>query len=189
MKNITEIDVMKIIDDHFSKIQDREAKNRILRWAWEKFSTQELPLESEEKTKQKDSKKKKAPKKNNKQKKKVKSGPCLVKDLNLRPSGETTFKQFVQDKNPSSNQEKCLVAAYYLKQKLKKKTDVDSIYTCFKDAKWRVPSNLENTLCVVAVQKGWLDTTDSNAITIPTLGENYIEHDLPRKVKGKNNHG
>jgi hypothetical protein len=181
MKNVSEIDVMKIINDNISQIQDPETRNRILRWAWEKFSTKRLLSEDEDEIRQKLQKKKKG----KKTAKKSKTGPSLVKDLNLRPSGKETFEQFVRGKKPSSNQEKCLVAAYYLKYSLKGKADVNSIYTCFKFAHWRVPADLENTLCVIATQKGWLDTTDLKDIKIPTLGENYVEHDLPPKTKGK----
>lgn len=182
MANINEIDIMKYLDESLSQIQDVATRNRILHWAWGKFSTKDVPLEAEDEMKQKNiktiiGKSKKV--------KKSRSAPSLVKDLNLRPSGKQTFEQFIQEKNPSSNQEKCLIAAYYLNQILKRKVDVDSIYTCLKFSKWRIPANLENTLCVIAIQKGWLDTTDLKDIKIPTLGENCVEHDLPAKKKVK----
>ncbi len=185
MKNINEIDLMKMIDDNFSCVQDQEVKNRVLRWAWEKFSAKTLPLEIVDTTRSKEPEKRKKSKKSNKIAKRNKSGPSLAKDLNLKPSGKKSFDQFALEKKPSSNQEKCLAATYYLKQVLTRKADSDSIYTCFKNVNWRVPSNLENTLCVISVQKGWLDTTDLNDIKITTLGENYVEHDLPVKTKGK----
>ena len=179
MEPYSEIEVMKLLDDALTQIQDAGAKNRILKWAWEKFSTETLPSETENKKIQKKKLKIKKPTT------KSKSGPSLVKDLNLKPSSKKAFDQFIKDKQPTSNQEKCLVAGYYLKYILSRKIDVNSVYTCFKFARWRVPADLENTLCVIAVQKGWLDTSNRSDIQIPTLGENYIEHDLPRKQKGK----
>ena len=150
-----------------------------------KFSTLVVPAESAEEIVPKEQKVKKSKKKGKKLSKKGKIGPSLAKDLNLRPTGKKTFEQFAQEKKPSSNQEKCLIAAYYLKHTLKRKVDINSVYTCFKFVHWRVPANLLNTLCVLSNQKGWLNTTKLADMEITTLGENQVEHDLPVKTKGK----
>ena len=55
----------------------------------------------------------------------------------------------------------------------------DHIYTAFKGLAWRVPSDLVNTL-QQAGSKGWLDTANSADIKVTPMGENLVEHDLPK---------
>jgi hypothetical protein len=57
------------------------------------------------------------------------------------------------------------------------------VFTCFKDAHWRVPPDLANALALTAHRKGWVDTRDTDDLSVTTHGENLIEHDLPRKAK------
>jgi hypothetical protein len=42
------------------------------------------------------------------------SQPKIVKELDLRPKGKTSFADFVKAKNPTSNHDKHAVAIYYL---------------------------------------------------------------------------
>jgi hypothetical protein len=108
----------------------------------------------------------------------------MVRDLNLKPKDKKSFADFVAEKQPSSNFEKCAVAVYYLKNELSIDAVTPShVFTCFKDAHWRVPPNLPNALAVTAHRKGWVDTRDTTSLAITTHGENLIEHDLPRKKK------
>jgi len=58
---------------------------------------------------------------------------------------------------------------------------VDHIYTCFKEATWKVPPNLANSLAVTANRKGWSNTEDTRDLRVTVSGENLVEHDLPRK--------
>ncbi len=46
---------------------------------------------------------------------------------------------------------------------------------------WRLPSNLRNNLQKTAFTKGWLDTTDTDKITITPQGLNFVERELPPK--------
>ncbi|MGA2916865.1 MAG: hypothetical protein ABSE89_12645 [Sedimentisphaerales bacterium] len=41
MSPLSEIDVMKAVEKAFKKINDEAARNRILKWAWDKFSSKE----------------------------------------------------------------------------------------------------------------------------------------------------
>jgi hypothetical protein len=87
----------------------------------------------------------------------------------------------VGEKKPNSIYEKCTVAAYYLKHVLGlKAVSANHIFTCFKHVKWRVPADLLNSLSYTASQYGWLDTSDRQSVNVSTMGENLIEHDLPR---------
>jgi len=191
MKTISEIDVMKIIDDNLSKILDPETKNRILKWACEKFSSKPIIFrEDEEKQEpsQNKIKSKKVKAKRNPVKKSSKKGSLtlsIVKTLNLRPSGKKSLSDFVKEKSPDSNEKKCLVATYYLKNTLKQQVGLNCIYTCFKSENWRIPANLKMTLLVLSSRRGWLDTSDSNDIKVTTHGENFIEHDMTEKKTEK----
>lgn len=194
MSKPSEIDVMKTIDEQLTALEDAAARQRILRWATDKFfggpgvplapvtnlGTPVGALNNTATTAKRPFK----PAKNA-----PASSLVLVKDLNLKPSGKRSFKDFAAAKTPGSNYEKCLVAVYYLKNELGlAKVGVNHVYTCFKVEGWRVPSDLVNTLQWAASQEGWFDTKDREDIKLTTHGENHLEHDMPRKLaaSGKN---
>ncbi len=105
-------------------------------------------------------------------------------DLNLRPSGQEAFSEFCEKRNPSSTDEKLVVSVYYL-SKLLNVPSVSSnhVYTCFKAMKWSLPANLENALSLAKHHGGWLNTSSMQNIQVTSLGENLVDHDLPRKKK------
>ncbi|MGA9396943.1 MAG: hypothetical protein WBV22_01680 [Anaerolineaceae bacterium] len=180
MPEVNEIDIIKILDDTLSQIEDPAIRDRILKWAWDKYSTKTVPLTIESpkilKTPSSKTKKKKS-------QKKAKLSLSIVKDLNLKPSGKKSFKQFVQEKLPKDNQEKCTVAIYYMKHELGvDKITIDHIHTCCKDVGWRTAS-LYNDLARTASRKGWIDTSEMSDIRITTLGDNFVEYDLPPQNK------
>lgn len=193
MGDVSEIDALKAIDDMLSKISDSNTKDRILDWAFKKYSSMPKPVvndavEDDENnivvTKKKPKKKKAKTKAKNKTK--TSTSLSIVKDLNLKPSGKKSFKDFVDEKKPSSNQQKCVVSVYYLINKLKlSNIEINHIYTCYKDAGWRTPADLANTLQYTASVKGWLDTRHSADIKLTTHGDNLIEYDLPPKKTDK----
>jgi len=180
---ISEIDAIKALDETMAQLPDPQARNRVLKWAWDKYSTEPSPA-PEEASARKLKKPRKAARTKTKRATKAKSKgkPTIVKDLNLTPKGKKAFTAFAQEKGPKDNQQKCVVAVYYLRHELAlDKVSIDHVYTCYKDAKWRVPANLYHTLVLTAHRKGWLDTTDMTSITITARGENLVEQDLPRK--------
>lgn len=192
MTKPTEIDVMKTIDEQLGGLDDIAARQRILRWATEKFfgaasgaapvypaaANTALSLSGDGRVSKK-AQKSKGP---------AATSLAIVKDLNLKPTGKTSFKDFVAAKAPASNPEKCLVAVYYLKNELAlDKVGIGHVYTCFKVEGWRVPSDLANTLQWAASQEGWFDTKERENIKLTMHGENYVEHDMQKKtaVRGK----
>jgi len=187
MAGISEIDAIRTIDDALSQITDSASRDRILRWAWQKYASEPLPGERpdmEDSDAARKPQKRREGKSTARKKRKPKSGPTIVKDLNLRPKGKKPFADFIAEKQPSDNQEKCTVAVYYLKHELDQKTvDANHVFTCYKSATWRVPADLENALSLTAHRKGWLDTSDMKDIKLTTHGENLVEHDLPPKLK------
>jgi hypothetical protein len=109
----------------------------------------------------------------------------IVKDLNLSMSDKKSFKDFVNEKKPLSNQEKCTVALYYLQNEIEvENVTVNHIYTCYKNVNWRTV-DLRNILFLTASRKGWVNTSDTENITITIHGEALVEHDLPHKLNGR----
>ena len=187
MSPISEVDAIRALEDALSQVQDPQTRDRVLKWAWDKYSSRPSPAVEEEPKKGRTKKAGRSSKKataGHKPRAKAKSNPSIVKDLNLAPKGKKSFGAFAKDKGPRSNQEKCVVAVYYLHHELAiAPLSIDHVYTCFKDAKWRVPADLSNALAVTAHRKGWLDTTDMENITVTPRGENLVEQDLPPKPK------
>jgi hypothetical protein len=189
MSPTTEIDAIASINSVFSKIPDPTTRDRVLKWAWDKFATKApsssgLNIQdvrggrSRAKAKVKVGRKVKLSSK-------VASRPSIVKELNLCPKGKKTFKDFVKEKQPTTNQEKCTVAVYYLRQELDfTAVSISHVFTCYKDAGWRIP-DLCNVMKITASRKGWVDTSNTESITITPGGENLVEYDLPKQNKGK----
>jgi hypothetical protein len=174
-----EIEAMKLIDETMTKINDSAVRNRIMQWAWNKFSTESKPS-----TDTKGSTSKKTKRKSAERKSKSKTTLSIVKDLNLKPSGKKSLAEFADVKKPSSNLERLIVSAYYLQHELKHAPiDANDVFTCFKHMNWRKPADIAGKLRWIASQKGWLDTSNTNDIKTTPHGENFVEHDLPKKAE------
>ena len=182
MVTSTETDAMKAIENALDDIKEDAARERVLAWAQSKYSVQKKLSSKEEPIVATTKKVRKAVKGQRSPSKKSKASLSIVKELNLSPKGKTSFADFMALKEPKSDQEKCAAAVFHLQRTLELPgITVNHVYTCYKIMKWRVPANLENTLTVMASQKGWIDTTNLKDIKITTHGENLIEHDLPKK--------
>ena len=104
----------------------------------------------------------------------------IVKDLNLRPEGEPSFRDFYAQKKPTTQDQAITVAVYYLKRFLElDKATPEHIFTCFKDVGRRTPKDLPQAIRDTAKRKGWVDTSERGNIKITNHGENTVEHDLP----------
>lgn len=189
MSPVSEIEAITAIDNALSQLDDSAARDRVLKWAWDKFSSKPAPsaeplFETGKPIRAKTAKAKKA-KAKTKGTSKSKLSLSIVKDLKLNPDGKKSFREFVNEKQPSTNQEKCTVALYYLQHELgMEDITVNHIYTCYKEVNWRI-TDLYNILVLTASRKGWVDTSNTENIKITPRGENLVEHDLPRKTKGK----
>lgn len=115
----------------------------------------------------------------------------IVGDLDLRPDGEESFRDFWSAKRPKSQPEQLAVAIYYLELKLKLSgITPNHVYTCFKHVNEnlpssikaiRIPSDMSASLRNCANRQGWIDTADGKNLKLTQPGENAVEHDLPRK--------
>jgi hypothetical protein len=112
------------------------------------------------------------------------SVPSLVKSLDLRPGGKSPFNDLVLEKQPKSNNEKSLLIVHFLRGfPGVDAVTLDHVFTVYRDQGWRVPANLRNQLQVMASTKGWLDTSEGSDIKVTVKGENYVNHDMPKKKK------
>jgi hypothetical protein len=118
---------------------------------------------------------------------KPKAAPGFDKTLNLHPSGKTSFKDFVAEKKPADNgYEHNVVAAYWLANVAEvDNVTADQIFTCYRGVGWKLPGDLRNNLAKTAHEKGWLDTKDSDNITVAPQGLNFVDLELPRPEKKK----
>ncbi|SRR6266851_4658331 len=115
--------------------------------------------------------------------KRVTESLSVVKDLNLRAQGDIpSLRDFFRAKAPKGFAEQNAVFAYYLvKSKEISPVGTNHIYTCYKEVGQRVPGAFQQSLKDTARRQGWLDTADLDDLRVSTIGENFVEHDLPRK--------
>lgn len=177
----SELDTMKAVENAFLKVEDLAARNRILRWAWDKFSTDAPPSAPHKIKRKKDLKSLNR----RKGQPKAKTAVSILKDLNLRPKGKKSFIEFANEKQPKGHPEQCTIAVYYLQHVINiGKITPSHIFTCYRDVKkWRLSSNLPVILRVIASRKGWIDTANIEDIKVTPHGMNLVDQDLPRKKK------
>lgn len=108
----------------------------------------------------------------------------IVKELNLKGiNGASSFASFCSEKMPKSNIEFNVVSIYYLTKILGvSPVTIDHVYTCYKEVNRPVPGKLLQSLYDTAGPKyGYINFSQEDGYTIPVRGENFVEHDLPRK--------
>jgi len=108
----------------------------------------------------------------------------FVNDLNLRPEGKPSLREFYEEKKPADNQQLLTVIVYYLHRVLgTESVSVNHVYTSLKglsDLGVRVPPDIPNILRKTSNRKGWLDSSDSDNLRTTVPGDNFVEQDLPR---------
>jgi len=117
--------------------------------------------------------------------KRKKESYSLVTNIDLLAKGSReALKDFYTEKAPSNAMEKNAVFVYYLQKEAKVTAiTVNHVYTCYKHVGVPVPGAFRQSLADTSSKKGWIDTKSMENITIPTLGENFVEHDLGKKKK------
>lgn len=108
----------------------------------------------------------------------------VVKDLNLKKDGTTpSLRDFFAQKSPQTFLEQNVLFVYYL-QRLREIPNItqNHIYTSYKEVNLRVPGAFYQSLLDTRT-RGWIDTANTEDIRITTVGENFVEHDLPRQSK------
>lgn len=110
----------------------------------------------------------------------------MNKDLDLLPNGKESFKSFYEMKKPTTNIEFNAVAVYYMEKILgKAEITISDVYTCYKNVGRKVPNALKQSLTDTSSSRYGYIATANNCFTIPVVGENFVEYDLPKKAKDK----
>lgn len=108
----------------------------------------------------------------------------VVKDLPLKKDGKIpSLRDFYAEKKPQGFLEHNTLFVYYLN----KMRDIPGItqshvYTCYKEVAARIPGAFYQSLVDTARRKGWIDTSEGDDMRVTTVGENFVEHDLPGKA-------
>jgi len=102
----------------------------------------------------------------------------FVTDLNLRPTGEDSLKDFCSARKLGDNQAYTAAFVYYLEKTLSvEKITADHLYTCYKEVSVKSPTNIGQVATNTANRNGWIACSKSEGYKISVQGENFIEHD------------
>lgn len=94
------------------------------------------------------------------------------------PSDIPTFKEFVEDKEQSSHQDKCLLAVFYTTEMLgKEEATEENVQNRYTEARWRPPKNLNGVLSNTKTRKEWI-RSGSEGWSPTYEGKNVVIHDL-----------
>ena len=109
-----------------------------------------------------------------------KFGFNLDKQLNLRPNGKESLRDFSAKYEMDSTPKQITVIVYYLKNILEiNAVNGDHIYTGLDELGVRVPNSLKQIIInTKGRQYGWLDYESMNDISLSMQGRNAIKHDL-----------
>ena len=123
-----------------------------------------------------------APKKRNSSssasKKRKSKSPNIVSSLDLMPSGQDSLDDFIRGLKVKSNLERNAAFLYYLIHEIKvSDVGLDHIYTCYRHLKTKVPAAFYQSI-VDTGNKGWIDTKNTDNLTLTGVGLNYVEHDM-----------
>lgn len=107
------------------------------------------------------------------------AGIAMVPDLNFRPDGHPTLREFFGQKEPSSDMEQILVVIYYMQHMMAlSKIGPGHIRTALHDVGKSIPLDLKQTVRNMSGKKAWVKFSDLNDITTATAGENHVRHDM-----------
>jgi len=116
--------------------------------------------------------------------------PSLAKDLDLLGKDKgVSLKTFISSYvAPKSAMEWNVLFVYYLQKMLGiPSVGIDHIYTCYKHLNEKTPKNLYQSLINTAHRKGSINTDSIDSITVTMVGENLVEHEMPRKDQSTEN--
>ncbi|MCF8506773.1 MAG: hypothetical protein K9G59_17830 [Caulobacter sp.] len=115
------------------------------------------------------------------------TGWVFLKDLDLRPVGKQSLESFVEEKQPSSNEDKYAVVVYYFSEIAEiPAVSANHVGSAFRLMKtWREPGDVSASLRITSSRKGTLDTSNLESIKITPTGRNFVEHELPPAPKAK----
>jgi hypothetical protein len=107
------------------------------------------------------------------------AGLNLVPNLNFRPNGKQSFKEFIDEKEPKTDLETVLATVYYMQRVMAlTKIGPSHVVTALKEAGIPIPVDVKQTIRNVKKSKMWLNFTDIEDTRTTTQGDNFIEHEM-----------
>jgi len=126
---------------------------------------------------------KKAPKKRSSKPSSTKPQSYKTVDLGLSPQERAEFKDFYISKAPKTQNDHVLVVIYWLlKNTDREKLTVDEIFTGLRTVGERIPKRITSVLSNLSI--GSYITKENNEPTLLHIGEDYVDHDLPKNNEG-----
>lgn len=114
------------------------------------------------------------------------SNVTVDKSLDTAPSGKQSWKDFAAEKKPTNQNDRNLLAVYWLKETAEhEKVNTSKVLTLYLDVHWPAPSDPKNSLQVTASQTGLIDTSDMDDIKVAPRGISRVHIDLPPAEKAK----
>lgn len=108
----------------------------------------------------------------------------VVRGLNFAPAGQPSLEQFDAEKRPRTNDEKFLVACYYLSEMLGiEDVEIGHLLAVFQAAEWSPPAHPDSALRGCASRTGWIDTANTKSVKVVWKGENYLKTKMPAQPK------
>ncbi|WP_432477196.1 hypothetical protein [Nocardioides sp. GXQ0305] len=108
----------------------------------------------------------------------------VPKNLNFAPSGQPSLYEFIEEKKPRTNDEKSLLACYYLSEMMGfQDVTVERILAVYIAADWSPPAHPDSSLRGAAHRTGWIDTANTDSIKVTWKGETHIKSKMPGEKK------
>lgn len=106
----------------------------------------------------------------------------LDRNLNLRPEGKESLKEFASKYQTESTSKQIVVIIYYLKEILGLSgVNGDHIHTGLDELNVRIPKSLYQIIVNTKNRDGWIDYVSIEDIGLSVQGRNAIKHDLPKE--------
>jgi hypothetical protein len=103
-----------------------------------------------------------------------------VRDIDFRPEGKQAFKDLVEEKSPTTIDQKNVLAVFWLEQVAGiGGIGAGHVMAAYKDRNWREPADSVNSLQATASREHWIDTKDMKAIVTTPSGRNQVIHEMP----------
>ena len=102
-------------------------------------------------------------------------------DIDFRPHGKPSLREFAAEKMPADNNEKNAIAVYYLTEILGVDTvEVGHVLAAYIECEWKIPANPADAIVKTAHRRRWLDSSSLKAIKLTFPGRNLVRLELPR---------
>jgi hypothetical protein len=107
------------------------------------------------------------------------AGLDLVPDLNFRPDGKETLKEFFQQKAPANDLAAVVVIVYYFQHVMGlNKIGTSHVMTALKEVGKAIPADLRQTIRNVKKTRMWINFSDTDDLKMTTQGDNFVEHEM-----------